>query len=98
MEPADIIDGCMKRLSRLLTPTASTGKGTYGHDPYSFTPQTTMIPCLYDLDRMVGLEEGSEERRLLETQLVRSRNRVADTLADACAAIEQTLVDRRLSD
>ena len=96
MEPADIIDGCMKRLSRLLTPTASTGKGTYGHDPYGFTPQTTMIPCLYDLDRMAGLEEGSEQRRLLETQLVRGRNRVADTLADARATIEQTLVDRRL--
>ena len=86
----------MKRLSRLLAPTASTGKGTCGHDPYSFTPQTTIIPCLYDLDRMAGLKQGSEERRLLETQLVRGRNRVADTLADVTTVIEQTLVDLRL--
>ncbi len=89
--PADAIDGCIKRLSRLLSPAASTGRGTYGHDPYSFTPQSTMIPCLYDLERLASLPEGGEERIQLETQLVRNRNRVADTLADACTAIEATL-------
>ena len=46
-----------------------------------------MIPCLYDLDHLAGLPEGGEERLQLETQLVRERNRVSDTLADAGAAI-----------
>ena len=32
----------------------------------------------------------------LEVQMVRNRNRVSDTLADACTAIDQTLGDERL--
>ena len=95
--PAAAIDGCLKRLSRLLSPTACTAHGPYGQDPYSFTPQSTMIPCLYDLDKLASLPEGGEERIQLETQLVRDRNRVADTLADACAAIDATLADSRLT-
>ena len=95
--PAAAIDSCIKRLSRLLSPTTTTAAGPYGQDPYSYTPQNTMIPCLYDLDHLPGLPEGSEERRQLETQLVRERNRVSDTLADAGAAIEATLTDSRLT-
>ena len=56
-----------------------------------------MIPCLYDLEHLARLPEGGEERRQLETQLVRERNRVSDTLADARAAIEATLADGSLT-
>ncbi|HEV7265706.1 MAG TPA: M28 family peptidase [Falsiroseomonas sp.] len=87
---AEAINACLKRLSRALVPLASTMKGAYGHDPYGYTPQGSMIPGLHDLPRLAGLGEG-EERWLLETQLVRERNRVIDGLADAEAEVERTL-------
>jgi hypothetical protein len=87
---ADHLNACMKRLSRLLVPLASTAKGTYGHDPYGYTPQGTMIPSLYDAMRYAKLPDG-EERWMLETQLVRDRNRVTDVLGDATKLIEETL-------
>lgn len=92
-EPAEILNRCMKRLGRLLIPLESTSVGTYGHDPYGLTPQTTMIPCLYDVPRVAALPEA-EERWMLETKLVRQRNRVADALGDARGLIDDTL--RRL--
>lgn len=88
-EAARTINRAFKRLSRMLVPLQSTAKGTYGHDPYGYTPQTTMIPCLYDVPRLARLPQG-EERWMLETKLVRDRNRVADTLADAIAVIDDT--------
>ncbi|OGK92805.1 MAG: hypothetical protein A2W08_18020 [Candidatus Rokubacteria bacterium RBG_16_73_20] len=89
-EPAEHLNRCMKRLGRLLIPLESTAIGTYGHDPYGLTSQTTMIPCLYDLPRLERLPQA-EARWLLETKLVRQRNRVADALGDACSLIEGTL-------
>lgn len=89
--PADALNGCFKRLSRLLVPLASTARGTYGHDPYGYTPQGTMIPSLYDVPRLGRLAADSEARWMLETQLVRDRNRVADALGDARVLIEMTL-------
>jgi len=80
----------MKRLGRLLIPLESTAIGTYGHDPYGLTPQTTMIPSLYEVPRLEKLPEA-EERWMLETKLVRQRNRVADALGDARGLIDQTL-------
>jgi hypothetical protein len=87
---ADILNGCMKRLSRSLVPLASTAKGTYGHDPYGFTPQGTMIPSLFDVPRYASMPDG-EERWMLETALVRARNRVCDALADCCGLVDDTL-------
>jgi hypothetical protein len=88
--PADILNACMKRLSRTLVPLASTARGTYGHDPYGYTPQGTMIPSLYDVPRYANLDEG-ETRWMLGTQLVRDRNRIADALGDCSRLIEETL-------
>jgi hypothetical protein len=87
---ADLLNGCMKRLSRALVPLASTSKGSYGHDPYGYTPQGTMIPSLYDVPRYAGLAEG-EARWMLEVELVRQRNRVADALGDCRQLAEETL-------
>jgi len=89
-EPAEVLNRCMKRLGRLLIPLESTAIGTYGHDPYGLTPQTTMIPSLYEVPRLEKLPEA-EERWMLETKLVRQRNRVADALGDARGLIDQTL-------
>jgi hypothetical protein len=87
---ADALNDCMKRLSRTLVPLASTSAGTYGHDPYGFTPQGTMIPSLYDLPRFAKTKDG-EQRWILETQLVRARNRVTDALDDCRRLIDDTL-------
>jgi peptidase M28-like protein len=89
-EPADVLNRCMKRLGRLLIPLESTAIGTYGHDPYGLTAQTTMIPSLHDVPRLAALADG-EERWMLETKLVRQRNRVADALGDATGLVESTL-------
>ncbi len=88
---AEAINRCMKRLSRLLVPLQSTAKGTYGHDSYGYTPQTTMIPRLYDVSQLGRLDANDEMRWMLETRLRRERNLVADALADACAMVEDTL-------
>jgi hypothetical protein len=89
--PALALNTCIKRLSRLLLPIASTAKGSYGHDTFSFTPQSTMIPCLYDIPQLSRLPESGPQRWQLETQLVRERNRVGDALTDARLLIEATL-------
>lgn len=86
---ADIINACLKRLSRTLVPLASTAKGTYGHDPYGFTPQGTMLPSLFDTPRYAKLPDG-EARWMLEIELVRHRNRLMDGLSDCRALAEET--------
>ena len=87
---ARALNRAMKRVSRLLVPLMSSAIGKYGHDPYGYTPQGTMIPSLYDLGRLEKLPEG-EERWMLETKAVRDRNRVADAIAEAIAIIDDGL-------
>ncbi len=89
-QAALLLNRTMKRLSRILVPLQSTAIGTYGHDPYGYTPQTTMIPCLYDLTELAKLPDG-EQRWMLETRMVRARNRVADALEDSSALIDDAL-------
>ena len=89
-QAALLLNRTMKRLSRILVPLQSTAIGTYGHDPYGYTPQTTMIPCLYDLTELAKLPDG-EQRWMLETRMVRARNRVADALEDSSALIGDAL-------
>ena len=86
--PAAKLNEAMKRVNRLLIPLASTEKGTYGHDPYGYTPQGSMIPVLHDVPLLAELAEG-ETRWMLETELVRARNLVADTMTDAAAVLRE---------
>jgi hypothetical protein len=88
---AELLNACIKRLSRVLLPIASTVKGTYGHDTFSFTPQGTVVPCLYDVPKLAQMPPRGPERWQLETQLVRDRNRVSDALVDARLLIEGTM-------
>lgn len=88
--PAETLNDCLKRLSRILVPVQSTARGTYGHDSYGLTAQSTTIPSLFDAPRLAGLPDGPD-RWMLETGLRRARNRVADALADATVLIEETL-------
>ncbi len=83
---ARLLNRTMKRLSRILVPLQSTAIGKYGHDPYGYTPQTTMIPGLYDVPKLAELEEG-EDLWMLKTRLWRDRNRVVDGLDEASLLI-----------
>jgi len=93
-DAARLINRTMKRMSRLLVPLQSTAIGTYGHDPYGLTAQTTMIPSLYDIPRLSRMKQG-EERWMLETKLVRDRNKVGDMLADVIAIIDDTVAQMK---
>ena len=72
-------------------PGPSTTIGTYGHDMYGYTPQSTMIPSLYDVGGSTQTPRGTPERWMLETALTRERNRVTDALADGATLIADTL-------
>ena len=89
-QKALLLNRAMKRVSRLVVPLMSSAIGKYGHDVYGYTPQTTMIPALYDIARLSQMPEG-EERWMLQTKVVRDRNRVADTLSDAIGIIDDAL-------
>ena len=89
-EAAHLINGAIKRLSRILVPLQSAAIGSYGQDPYGYTPQTTMIPALYDVPELARLPDG-EARWMLETKLVRARNKVADAMADSSTIIADAL-------
>jgi Peptidase family M28/PA domain len=86
-DAAILLNRTMKRLSRIIVPLQSSAIGPYGHDTYGFTPQTTMIPALYDLTRLEKMPDD-EQRWMLETKAIRSRNRVADSLQDSTDLIE----------
>jgi hypothetical protein len=81
------LNRAIKRISRLVVPLMSSSVGKYAHDPYSFTPQSTLIPSLYNAER-VGRIQPDEERWMHETQLTRDRNQVADTLRQTIELME----------
>jgi hypothetical protein len=93
-QAAVLLNRTMKRLSRIIVPLQSSAIGTYGHDTYGFTPQTTMIPALYDLTRLEKMPDD-EQRWMLETKAIRSRNRVADSLQDSTDLIEDAFAQLR---
>ena len=86
-QPAELLNECMKGLSRELVPIASSAIGSYGQDPYGYTPQTTVIPCLYDALLLRQVDRNSEDYLTRHTQLIRNRNRVVDALIGARALI-----------
>jgi len=81
-EVVQILNSTLKALSRVLVPLGGTAAGTYGHDPYGLSSQSTLLPGLYELPRMKAQPVGSEERNLLETELIRQRNRFADGMRE----------------
>jgi hypothetical protein len=84
--PAEIeqtVNGTLKGLSRILVPLGGTVAGTYGQDPYGLSAQSTLLPGLYDLTRMNSLPAQAEEREMLFRELIRQRNRLADSMREA---------------
>jgi len=85
------VNACLKSLSRALVPLASTRIGTYGHDPYGITAQTTALPLLYEMSQLGEGGLSGSARAMVEIEVLRARNRVTDTLRSAVAYVEDTL-------
>ena len=75
------VNDTLKKLSRILLPVVGTTKDAYTHDTYSFTPQTTVLPGLYETPELEKLE--GEAKWSLQTKLRRERNRVVDAINEA---------------
>ena len=81
-EALALINTTVRGLNRLVIPMTNTIKGAYGHDPYGITAQSSVLPALYDVPKF-GVLPAGPERWMLETELLRARNRIADTLGEA---------------
>ena len=85
-DKATQLNTTVKRLSRCLLPIESTAVGAYGHDPYGLTSQSTVLPALFEVTAHAALPPDTEMHRRLQTQLLRDRNRISDSLAAAIEA------------
>ena len=70
----------MMALSRILIPLTYTAAGRFDHDPAWGLPH---LPTLHEARQLPLLDSGSDGYYFLQTQLVRSRNRINMALRDA---------------
>ena len=88
---ADILNGTMLRVSRVLVPVASTVVGSYGQDRYGHAWQTQMIPSLVPYPSLATLPRDSEEMQTWWVAMIRARNRVVDALDQASDVVRDGL-------
>ncbi|MDX3906983.1 MAG: M28 family peptidase [Pigmentiphaga sp.] len=88
---AEIVNECLKRLSRHLIPVTHTVQGRYGHDTYGLSAQTTSLPGLYGLADWAREPIGTPDWVGKEIDFLRERNRIGDALADASDEIDRCL-------
>ncbi len=84
-EEADVRNQGMKRLSQILNPALFTIDGPYEFDP---ALQLPVLPGLAPLRQLAALDAISDEYQFLLTKLRRQRNRVADSLLQACELVD----------
>ncbi len=77
---SDRLNDGLKWLTRLINPVLFTVNGPYDMDP---ALQMGVLPGLSGIQQLVNLDPESSDYRFLRTKLVRQRNRVEDTLAQA---------------
>ena len=87
----ELINSCLIKLSRILTPAFRSVAGRYGQDPYGFTPLYKPIPRLYYVvKRLTQLSEEESLYHQLETKFLRERNKLIDALTNAQQTIQVT--------
>jgi hypothetical protein len=84
------VNGCFRRLGCLLVPINYSAVD--GFDQSRARPLPP-IPVLQPVGELARMEPQSHEFRMLETRLVRQRNRVCHALDQACQVIEDTLIE-----
>jgi hypothetical protein len=70
----------MLLLSRLLTNVFQTYADKYQQDSYGYSKLASPIPLLADLSRLKQMDPRSLEYGMVETQLVKNKNRINDAL------------------
>lgn len=83
-EQIPVYNDFVKAVSRHLTNIFQTYAEKYGQDRYGFYKLSADIPLLSDLTRLPELDPASLEYGLVETQLVRNKNRILDGLKNIC--------------
>ncbi len=83
------INRCLMKLGRSLIPVYYTVSGPFDQDPATPHPP---LPGLQGVRSMETLAPESDDRRFLNTELVRQRNRAAHALTQAIEALDETLL------
>ncbi|CCH32483.1 M28 family peptidase [Actinosynnema sp. NPDC047251] len=87
-EDVDWFNSVVHRLSRLLVPLDYTRGDRFRHDPAVFVGG---LPGLADAPRLAALDPSGAEFRFLHSRLLRERNRVAVSLRQVVAFLEEVL-------
>ncbi len=82
-------NACLIGLSRILIPVLYSKAGRYGQDP--MTARARLVPGLQALKRLIAETKGDEERRALETSLLRERNKLSDAFCLANRLLKEAL-------
>lgn len=68
------------RVTRLLTNVAQTYADRWQQDSYGYSKLSAPLPLLADLSRLNALDPTTLEFGMIETQLVKNKNRILDAL------------------
>jgi hypothetical protein len=87
-EAADLFNRTLMELARQLVPLNYAAGERFDHDP---AESLGVIPKLRDIAKLPTLTPGSDARRMLQTELVRQRNMVANGIYEAAEAAARAL-------
>jgi hypothetical protein len=79
-EMVELYNQFVMNISRLLTNVFHTYADKYQQDSYGFTKLSNAIPLFADLRKMEAMNQDSLEYGMLQTQLIKNRNRINDSL------------------
>lgn len=79
-EKAQQYNDFVKEVSRQITNITMTYAEKYAQDSYGYTKLSMPIPLLADLPRLDALVPDSLEYGMVQTQLVKNKNRINDGL------------------
>jgi hypothetical protein len=89
---AEVLNTCILKLSRILTPSFRAVATKYDQDPYGTTALEHALPRLYaPQSQLSKLRTDDDMYKLNETKLIRERNLLSDALADSKYVAEMTL-------
>ena len=90
MHPASLraLNRMLLEASRAVVRVTYTEGSRFHHDP---AVPMRLMPSLAEVGRLASLDPASGEARMLETKLVRKRNRVVTYLTEAALALEEAL-------
>ena len=70
----------MKLVARNMTNITMTCADKYSQDSYGFTALTYPVPLFAEIERLDGLDPASLQYGLIQTKLIKNKNRINDAL------------------